>query len=189
MKRKKFVRFFFFFHLCAFLVFDAHSVATYRHCHCCCMRNSLSLFDLAAMLLLLSLPETHDPTYTSTNLQYSHCFFFSSFRVVLSSPPPPPSFAVSFVILLYFTLYIFFFFILLALLLLYPHIFRIIERDRENVFIFFYGCFLNTKHLHFKHSNTLFITLSYFLDKMRVCVVLCVPLLCAWGADEFSGKS
>lgn len=46
---------------------------------------------------------------------------------------------------------------------------------------FFHGCFLNTKHLHLKHSNTLFITLSYFLDKMRVCG--------ARGAGEFSGKS
>lgn len=55
--------------------------------------------------------------------------------------------------------------------LLYPHLShcRFIEGPRKCLY-FFYGCFLNTKHLHFKHSNTLFITLSYFLDKMRVCV-------------------
>lgn len=188
MKRKKFVRFFFF------------SSLRFSGVRCSLCRNISPLPLLLYAQFVIAIWLGSDAIVAqfardSRSNVYLHklaiftLFFFSSFRVVLSSPPPPPSFAVSFVILLHFTLYIFFLFILLALLLLYPHIFRIIERDRENVLIFFYGCFLNTKHLHFKHSNTLFITLSYFLDKMRVCVVLCVPLLCAWGADEFSGKS
>lgn len=89
--------------LCDFFIFALFWCFWYRHCHCCCMRNSLSLFDLAAVLLLLSLPETHDPTYTSTNLQYSQ--FFCSFCGVFSSwSSSPPSFAL----LLHFTLYIFY---------------------------------------------------------------------------------